>query len=62
VTHGELPVGVAIQAGGKAELMRLPDVGISGNSHMMPDRNNLVVADWLRRWIDKHVQHTSQAR
>ena len=34
------------QQGGKATLVRLPDVGLNGNSHMMMlDGNNLQVAD-----------------
>lgn len=42
------------KAGGRAELVSLPDIGIRGNSHMlMQDRNNLQVADWLLAWIAK---------
>jgi pimeloyl-ACP methyl ester carboxylesterase len=38
--------------GGRATLVRLPDVGIKGNSHMMmQDRNNLQVADFILGWI-----------
>jgi pimeloyl-ACP methyl ester carboxylesterase len=44
-------------AGGDAELMYLPKLGIKGNSHMlMQDRNNLDLADLLLAWIDKHVE------
>lgn len=44
-------------AGGKAEIMRLPDVGFSGNSHMMmQDRNSLDVAEWLDRWIARRIE------
>jgi hypothetical protein len=43
-------------AGGRAQLVLLPDEGIHGNTHMMmQDRNNLDVADWILRWIDTHV-------
>ncbi|CAN7768750.1 esterase [Rhizobium leguminosarum] len=38
--------------GGRALVVRLPDVGIHGNSHMMmQDHNNKDVADWLLNWI-----------
>jgi pimeloyl-ACP methyl ester carboxylesterase len=44
-------------AGGDAEMMYLPKLGIKGNSHMlMQDRNNLDLADLLLAWIDKHVE------
>jgi pimeloyl-ACP methyl ester carboxylesterase len=44
-------------AGGDAEMMYLPQMGIKGNSHMlMQDRNNLDLADLLIAWIDKHVE------
>jgi hypothetical protein len=49
-------VQAANAAGGKAELVLLPDIGIHGNSHMMmQDRNSLEIADWLIGWIDQHV-------
>jgi hypothetical protein len=38
--------------GGRATLVRLPDVGMHGNSHMlMQDKNNLQVADFLLDWL-----------
>jgi pimeloyl-ACP methyl ester carboxylesterase len=44
-------------AGGDAEMMYLPKLGIKGNSHMlMQDRNNLDLADLLLAWIDNHVE------
>jgi len=44
-------------AGGDAEMMYLPKMGIRGNSHMlMQDRNNLQLADLVIAWIDKHVE------
>jgi hypothetical protein len=44
-------------AGGDAEMMYLPGMGIKGNSHMlMQDRNNLDLADLLIDWIDRHVE------
>ncbi len=43
-------------AGGKAELVLLPEIGIRGNSHMlMQDKNSLEIADWLAGWIDRQV-------
>ncbi len=45
------------RAGGRIDVVRLPDVGIKGNSHMMmQDRNNLEVADWLSDWIRRKVE------
>ncbi|CAN7254152.1 MULTISPECIES: lysophospholipase [unclassified Variovorax] len=42
---------------GRASLVRLPDVGIKGNSHMMmQDKNNLEVADFILRWIADKVR------
>src|SRR5579871_2700165 len=50
-------------AGGDAEMMHLPEMGIHGNSHMlMQDRNNLQLADLLLDWIDAHVEKTRSAR
>jgi len=44
------------KAGGKTELVVLPEIGIKGNSHMlMQDKNSLQLADWLTAWLDKHV-------
>jgi len=44
-------------AGGDAEMMHLPKLGIRGNSHMlMQDKNNLQLADLILGWIDDHVE------
>jgi pimeloyl-ACP methyl ester carboxylesterase len=44
-------------AGGDAQLMHLPKLGIKGNSHMlMQDKNNLQLADLILGWIDQHVE------
>ena len=44
-------------AGGDAEMMSLPKLGIKGNSHMlMQDKNNLQLADLILAWIDQHVE------
>jgi pimeloyl-ACP methyl ester carboxylesterase len=49
------------QQEGKATLVRLPEVGIKGNSHMMmQDKNNLQVADFVLRWIASNI--SSDAR
>jgi pimeloyl-ACP methyl ester carboxylesterase len=43
-------------AGGDAEMLHPPDLGIHGNSHMvMMDKNNLEIADLILAWIDAHV-------
>ena len=43
-------------AGGRAELILLPEIGIHGNSHMlMQDKNSLDIADWLAGWIEKRA-------
>jgi len=45
------------QAGGDAQMMHLPDLGIKGNSHMlMQDKNSNQIADLLIAWIDGHVE------
>ena len=47
---------IAVLAGGKAELLVLPEIGIKGNTHMlMQDDNSLDIADILLDWIGKHV-------
>jgi hypothetical protein len=41
-------------AGGKVEVLDLPNAGIRGNSHMlMMDRNNLQVAGLIQDWLAK---------
>jgi hypothetical protein len=43
-------------AGGNAQMLHLPEIGIHGNSHMvMLDKNNLQVADLILKWIDGNV-------
>ena len=50
-------------AGGDAEMMSLPAMGIKGNSHMlMQDRNNLQLADLILGWIDGHVEAKKTTR
>jgi pimeloyl-ACP methyl ester carboxylesterase len=41
-------------AGGKVDIVDLPDVGVRGNSHMlMMDKNNLAVAQVIQDWLAK---------
>ncbi|MBV9578607.1 MAG: hypothetical protein JO057_08470 [Chloroflexi bacterium] len=45
-----------LAAGGDITFVSLPDIGITGNSHMMMlDKNNLDVADVIMSWIDAHT-------
>jgi hypothetical protein len=47
-------------AGGHAQMMYLPKMGIKGNSHMlMQDKNSLQLADLIIGWIDEHVEHAA---
>ena len=44
-------------AGGAAEMLHPPDLGIRGNSHMiMQDRNSLQIADLILQWIGRSTQ------
>jgi pimeloyl-ACP methyl ester carboxylesterase len=48
----------ANQAGGKVELLLLPEVGIMGNSHMiMQDSNSIQIADILGSWIEQRIKN-----
>ena len=52
-------VAAVKKAGGDAEMMHLPALGIHGNSHMlMQDRNSDRLADFVLAWIDKHVERS----
>jgi pimeloyl-ACP methyl ester carboxylesterase len=45
-------VGAIKEAGGKAEVIDLPDIGIKGNTHMvMMDKNSDAVADVMQKWL-----------
>jgi pimeloyl-ACP methyl ester carboxylesterase len=45
------------QAGVRHEFVRLADVGIRGNGHMMMlEKNNLAIAEWLERWASEHAK------
>jgi hypothetical protein len=50
-------------AGGDAEMMHLPKLGMRGNSHMlMQDKNNLQIADLIIGWIGDHVEAKKAVR
>lgn len=52
-------VDLIVAAGGRAELMLLPALGVAGNSHyLMMDDNNLIVAEMLLPWIDASLPST----
>jgi pimeloyl-ACP methyl ester carboxylesterase len=53
----DLEYAAAVRAaGGKVDVINLPDVGIMGNSHMvMMDRNNGAVADVIQKWLAEQV-------
>jgi pimeloyl-ACP methyl ester carboxylesterase len=54
-------VAAVNKAGGDAEMMHLPALGIKGNSHMlMQDRNSDQLADLVIAWIDKHVEKSAK--
>jgi pimeloyl-ACP methyl ester carboxylesterase len=45
------------QAGVKADFVRLEDVGIKGNGHMvMIEKNNLDIAAMINGWLDKNIR------
>ncbi len=45
------------QAGVNTTFVRLEDVGIRGNGHMlMIEKNNLEIADFIDQWIVKTVR------
>ncbi|MFV0359257.1 hypothetical protein [Tropicimonas sp.] len=47
-------------AGGNATMLYPPDLGITGNSHvLMMDSNNLEIADLILDWIDDNVEPVS---
>ena len=44
-------------AGGVADMLHPPELGIVGNSHMvMQDKNNLVIADLILAWLNQHAR------
>jgi hypothetical protein len=47
-------------AGGDAQMMHLPAMGIRGNSHMlMQDKNSDQLAELIIGWLDRHVEKKS---
>ncbi len=50
-------------AGGNAQVVQLPDIGLKGNSHMlMMDRNNIQIADYILSWIKRNVNQKAGPR
>ena len=48
-------------AGGDAQIVMLPEIGLVGNTHMlMQDKNNLRIARWLLDWIHEKVERRHQ--
>ncbi len=49
----DLDYAAAVRAGGgTVDVINLPEIGISGNSHMlMMDKNNAEIADVIQRWL-----------
>lgn len=44
------------QCGVEHDFIRLEDVGIHGNGHMMMlEKNSLEIAAWIVNWLDKHI-------
>ncbi len=44
-------------AGVQNTYVRLPDIGIKGNGHMMMlEKNNLEIAKYLTTWVSEHIQ------
>ena len=45
------------KAGGRIDIIVLPELGMTGGSHMlMQDKNSLEVANWLYAWIDRNIE------
>jgi hypothetical protein len=45
------------QAGVKHVFVRLPDIGLRGNGHMMMlEKNNLEISAFLRKWEQENVK------
>ena len=48
------------QAGVAHDFVRLPDIGIHGNGHMMMlEKNNLEIARFLREWVERRIPGAS---
>lgn len=54
--YDHLTSHVMNQCGVRHDFIRLEDVGIHGNSHMMMlEKNNLEIAAWICQWLKEHV-------
>jgi len=52
VWHNAQPTFRATRHGGNASVVRLPDIGIRGNSHFaFAEANNVEIADVLENWL-----------
>ena len=53
--HLDMAYATAIRsAGGDADLLDLPDIGIKGNTHLvMMDRNSDQVAEVIQKWFER---------
>lgn len=55
-TYDHLTSHVLRQCGVAHEFVRLQDVGIRGNGHMMMlEKNNIEIADFILSWLDSHI-------
>jgi len=54
--YGHALIAQINAAGGNAQMIWPPNLGIFGNTHMfMLDKNNLQLADLILEWIDENV-------
>lgn len=45
------------QAGAKNDFVRLENIGMKGNGHMiMLEKNNLEIASWIKNWLTKNIK------
>ena len=50
-------VNYLAQAGVRSDWIRLADIGIHGNGHMlMLEKNNMEIADVMSNWLDKTLR------
>ena len=55
--YDHLTSHVLRQCGVDHDFVRLEQVGIHGNGHMMMlEKNNLEIAEWIHKWLTEHLQ------
>ena len=55
--YDHLTSHVLMQCGVSHDFVRLQDVGIHGNGHMMMlEKNHTDIADWILNWLDARIQ------